>query len=352
MMAYAQVSIIRSYHNELWSAFLGEYAPEEQAVVAGCGRVYRVWETKESKKQALRPMSCQHRNYCIVDANRSTSELVDDNVEAIKALFDKLGRKIQIGICEGTLPKNLWNQIGLAVNGEKRMRAAVARVLKRVLGDVAPNLSVHVFHSRNPLEGYYPHVHGLVLPFRRNELGGFERFDVYLSQEVLARFSPVWKEEMIAEFGFKDDGRKWVFHWGFANGEAGLVHRLEYQYRKPIKDLYKFVTSGLLPVEDWPSVNRVWLRKLMVRPKYEKRSQWFGWMSDGVRSKSLAGIGLVVPKLAVRRRERRRCFDEATGEEFFPTPCVLDYQQALASGLMKLKRKREPGRYVESFLWS
>jgi hypothetical protein len=67
--------------------------------------------------------------------------------------------------------------------------------------------------------------------------------------------------------------------------------------------------------ETFEAVNKVqrpnslkvdWVRRMLIRPRYEKRHQWYGYLSDGIKSKYLQKLGLSIERKSVRDRVRRR----------------------------------------------
>jgi hypothetical protein len=53
---------------------------------------------------------------------------------------------------------------------------------------------------------------------------------------------------------------------------------------------------------------------MLLRPKTEKRTQWYGFLSDNQKSKYLKKLGYVLEAKAVRRKKRskRVCFEDGT----------------------------------------
>jgi hypothetical protein len=47
---------------------------------------------------------------------------------------------------------------------------------------------------------------------------------------------------------------------------------------------------------------------MLIRPRKEKRHQWYGYLSDGIKARYLQKLGISIDRKAVRDRERRKSY--------------------------------------------
>ena|SRR3989442_15557875 len=77
---------------------------------------------------------------------------------------------------------------------------------------------------------------------------------------------------------------RFVTYWHYGRGHAVMRHRLSYQFRRPVKDCYNVVMS----MQSVDGLNLASVNRMLLRPKNEKGHQWYGWLSDGVKTKFLS----------------------------------------------------------------
>jgi hypothetical protein len=58
-----------------------------------------------------------------------------------------------------------------------------------------------------------------------------------------------------------------------------------------------------------------WVRRMLLRPKKEKRHQWHGWLSDGLKKRFLAKLQISRPEKLDRVEARRKVYRPLCGDE-------------------------------------
>jgi hypothetical protein len=80
---------------------------------------------------------------------------------------------------------------------------------------------------------------------------------------------------------------------------------------------------------------KAWVRRMLLRPKTEKRTQWFGYLSDGRKSKYLSKLEYKLEKKSIRRKNRTRkvCLKDGTDIEWEHIPEELDIVEKYSPNL-------------------
>lgn len=295
-----------------WMAVVKSLSDKKHEKVLSCRKLFSTW--KDDEHTFHRAMLCQERELCPVCAWAYNEQLVADDLELYQLLCQHTGSKLTFGEVEFTLPfeaqkkvtdENLGELKGLAFDCLKEVLSPNNEFLLAGVG------STHHWHSSDPLKGWFPHVHFTVLELAYDKVNNrFIRLPMHLTRERLERLNEVWKERFERRFG-GIRAKRFVVHWHYGRGHATMRHRLSYQFRRPVKDCYRAVTS----TNASPNVNFEWLHRMLIRPKKEKRHQWYGWLSDGVKTKFLAKLEIIRAKRAERARARQRVYCPICGNE-------------------------------------
>ncbi|MDG6921410.1 MAG: hypothetical protein JRN59_07770 [Nitrososphaerota archaeon] len=239
----------------------------------------------------------------------------------MRQIYSHVRGKIRYGEGEFTLPRDLWTRV--RDEDLKVLRKMAMGALKEIFGgctrgelcdceargvshaqrfEIGGNISVHFWHSSNPFEGWYPHIHYTLfdLAFDRVE-HRFVRLKMYLEGDAHQRLRQLWKRRLEAVFGVTS-ARDVDIHFHYQAGLGHLYHRLRYEYREPVVDFYKYATEVVQPVQ----FDAQWVRRALLGRKHEKHVVWFGWLADCVRYKYLKLIDLDLPKKKERDKERRK----------------------------------------------
>lgn len=188
---------------------------------------------------------------------------------------------------------------------------------------IGGSISVHFWHSSNPFEGWYPHIHYTLfdLAFDRFEKR-FVRLKMYLEGDDFARSRRRWKECLESAFG-PTSAKDVDIHFHYQSGIGHLYHRLRYQFREPVIDFYKYATQTVYPVQYDPE----WVRRALLGRKHEKHVVWLGWLADCVRYEYLRTMKLELPKKKERDAERRKAECPICGLELAYSVGGFSYEQ-------------------------
>ncbi|HEV2137661.1 MAG TPA: hypothetical protein VGR53_02350 [Nitrososphaerales archaeon] len=152
----------------------------------------------------------------------------------------------------------------------------------------------------------------------------FVPFDLYLRGERLESFNRLWRTNFVERFGEVKTPR-FVTYWHYGSGYATAEHRFEYQFRRPVLETFQAVASAwrLVPAKvDW-------VKRMLIRPRYEKRHQWYGYLSDGIKSRYLQKLGILIDRKSVRDRVRRRAYCPDCGDELVCVGHGTPYEELL-----------------------
>ncbi len=266
------------------------------------------------------------RNICPIDANAYTYNQSEDALEILEIINRRVGgEKVCVWAGELTLPKSSWNMVGN--DDAKRMNRIGSEWANELFSDggryiLGFEVGFHFWHSSNPLLGWYPHLH-LNLSDIAYEVDKQEWHRLNLYQNDLQKgsesiLSKTWRSKFEAEYG-AIRAKRVVAHWAYRSNQAGVRHRLSYAMRNPVSDCYKLISKMSYD----QARDRDWVRRMLLRPKTEKRTQWFGYLSDGQKSKYLRKLNYVLEPKAVRRKKRsKRVCDEDGTDIFWGYPAV------------------------------
>lgn len=300
--------------DERWMNLVKSLSSLKGEKVRSCRKLFSTW--KDAEHTFHRPMLCQERELCPVCAWAYNEQLVADDLELYQLLCHHTGSRLSFGEVEFTLPFEAQKKVTDENLGE--LKGLAFDCLKEVLSPndqfvLAGVGSTHHWHSSDPLKGWFPHVHFTLLELAYDKVNDrFIRLPMHLKPEQLERLNLVWKERFERRFG-GIRAKRFVVHWHYGRGYAAMRHRLSYQFRRPVKDCYKAVTS----MNANPDLNVEWVRRMLVRPKKEKRHQWYGWLSDGVKTKFLGMLQIVRAKKAERMKARQKVYCPLCGDQLF-----------------------------------
>jgi hypothetical protein len=295
-----------------WLRLVEEISPRLAKKVSKCGTEYGLWGHEDghgdSSHRFWVAIKCRERNVCVSDARGYGKALVDDAFELVHAVNAKIPGKLEYVAFEFTAPKRMQLRIAADRDGLKSMRILGTQALQEVLGGkrylLGGTIAAHWWHSSDPLKGVYPHVHGTLLTWAYDrEAGRLVKVKGWIEPEILRRLAEVWTAKCEKKWGkvhFK--GAHYVVHVHLSVGYGHLRHRLDYQFRRPVVDFFKYV-RGLK--EGLPDVDLSWVREALIRPRGENHIAWFGWMQQNVRKRYIATVNLILPKKRVRDKLRR-----------------------------------------------
>ena len=314
--------------NPKWVSLVASFAPYRAAKVGVCRKQFSGW-TGENGHKFNRATLCQQRDVCPVCSMVYTSILTSDAVELASKIAFATGGRIGFVSADFTLPGKAQakvNEVDLS-----KLRKMCWKVLQEVLGAydeggketrlIAGVGASQYWHTANPWKGWFPHFHFTVLDLyydKREE--AFGRSQLFLDSENLRKLRELWRSRFEESYG-KTMAKCFVVHWRYSYGHGRLKHRLAYAFRRSVSDCYKMSYRSDLS----EGLNRDWMERLLSPPKNEKRIQWYGWLSDGVKAKFLEKLDITVEKKTVRDRERRKVPCPICGSELYCYRYGVDY---------------------------
>ena len=315
-----------------WLKIVEDIAPDKAEKLRNCRKFVRTGVCEEHHKY-LRGSLCRLRDLCPVDGSGYTKEQSEDALEILRTIDRRVGGKHSVTVWAGefTLPKRAWGMVSDA--DVKRMKSLGADVIndmfardkacgersckhrKRKDGSCsAPfryrlgfEVSFHYWHSSDPFFGWFPHLHvnlsDIAFDTVKNEWVklNFWLYDMRRSGE--SKLDSCWKKHFESSFGLVGDNRHWNAHWAYRRGTGRVRHRLSYAMRNPVSDCYKALDRL---VYRGTTSEKTWFARLLLRPNREKRTQWFGYLGDSVKSKYLKSLNVNLESKAVRRKRRNR----------------------------------------------
>ena len=306
-----------------WMALVKLLSRGKHEKLQSCRKLFSTW--KDDEHTFHRAMLCQERELCPTCAWAYNEELVADDLELYQLICHHVGSRLSFGEAEFTLPlagqrrvddANLSELKGLAFESLKEVLCPSAQFVLAGVG------STNHWHSSEPMKGWFPHVHFTVLELAYDKVNSrFVRLSMHLTKEQLGKLNEVWRAKFEKRFG-KVKAKVFVANWHYSRGYAAFRHRLSYQFRRPVKDVYNAVRQMRGDEKmDW-----AWLNRMLVRPKKEKRHRWYGWLSDGVKSKFLAKMEILRAKKAVRVKARRKTYCPLCGDELVCVAQGIPYE--------------------------
>ncbi len=255
--------------------------------ISGCGSKSMPWHCLgDENTVGYRPLMCREKN-CPFCSEVATRHLVDYKMYVVREIYHKLGRygrDVSFVRGEFTVPFDLQSKVPIGVLSELNSRAkkVLVEYLNKPAGLKLGIISVpQYWHSADPLGlgkfgGYFPHVHYVVFDIGFNEK---ENRAVPLSLYVnnddgFVRLRAMWRAELESWLG-KSDALDVDCKYRVSHGLDDLEHRLDYMFRSPVRDLYKFVNQNGVPKD----ADLSWLRSCLVGRGHQQRVSYWGWMS-------------------------------------------------------------------------
>lgn len=295
-----------------WMAVVKSLSPRKHEKLQTCRRLFSTW--KDAEHTFHRAMLCQERELCPTCAWAYNEELVADDLDLYQLVCHHVGSRLSFGEVEFTLPFEGQRKVDDNSLGE--LKGMAFECVKEVLSPsgqfvLAGVGSTHHWHSSDPMKGWFPHVHFTVLELAYDKGNGrFVRLPMHLSKEQLEKLNQVWAHRFQERFG-RIKAKRFVVHWHYGRGYAAFRHRLSYQFRRPVKDVY----NAVVRMRGDEKIDLAWLSRMLIRPRKEKRHQWYGWLSDGVKSTFLGKMEISRGRKADRARARRRVYCPLCGDE-------------------------------------
>jgi len=271
--------------------------------VGRCGRSWhRYWCDGDGGHLLLRRKLCGRRRFCPNDAEAYTRLRVNHAYKVLNEFVSRLKMKVYLIHLVFTLPEPLWLK---AVENPDLLIKAVYKTLDGYKGFKGGVLSIHFTHSKNPLLGWYPHIHVLLLNVVANVMpqlceDGLRK--VKRKRDGIVYF--IRKRPFFNHFLLKLNYKWWIqwffdYEWyglpdvyiGYVRfsekNEGRIKHLLRYAFRLPIQDFHDVDFSKLTEEQS----DFVW-KLLNIR---FKRIRWFGFLADGVKKFyfSFAGMDYV-----------------------------------------------------------
>lgn len=269
-------------------------------------------------------------------------QLVASTMELYRLLCNAVNSRIEFVEATLTLPPSAQRLVGNEMLGILRRTGfgAVNEVLSEegrfILGSVG---STHHWHSETPLKGWFPHAELTVLGLAyEKDKDRFVPIDLYLKGERLDRFNKLWRTRFMETFG-EVRTPHFVTYWHYGSGYATAEHRFGYQFRRPVSETFQAVEK----LRNLNSVNVDWVKRMLIRPRYEKRHQWFGYLSDGIRSKYLQKLGLSIERKSARDRAMRKAYCPDCGDALVCVGLGTPYEELrkeVGSKILAFRRQR------------
>jgi hypothetical protein len=306
-----------------WMAIVKSLSVTKHDRLQSCRKLFSTW--KDDLHTFHRAMLCQERELCPTCAWAYNEELVADDLELYQLICHHVGSRLSFGEVEFTLPFEGQRKVTDDNLGE--LKRLAFETLKEVLSPSGQFIlagvgSTHHWHSSDPFKGWFPHVHFTVIELAFDKMNGrFVRLPMHLSKEQLEKLNQVWAQKFQERYG-RIGAKRFVVHWHYGRGYAAFRHRLSYQFRRPVKDAY----NAAVQMRGDERTDLAWLSRMLVRPKNEKRHQWYGWLSDGQKSKYLSRVEISRAKKAERVKARRKVYCPLCGDELVCVAQGIPYE--------------------------
>jgi len=242
--------------------------------VERCGRIWRKYRCDGDGKEHFirKPWLCRRRRWCPRDAKAYCSLKVSHAVEVFKMIEGWRDVRLYLIHLVFTFPKEIWEDI---VENPDPAFECVYEALKYPNGLSGGVAALHLLHSKEPLRGWYPHIHVIVpnvVVVKNGGLGWFRRVRPFFNEKMLKeRFSKALEKK----YGVKVSPNIYFRYVRFSD-EKKIRHVLKYAFRLPIQDLAPYLKGGLSDEE------KKFVVEVVNYP--HKRIRWFGWLADGVKS--------------------------------------------------------------------
>lgn len=299
--------------SEKWLALVAKLSFAKAVGTSKCRQQFSTWADSNGHV-FYRGTLCQQRDVCPTCSWVYNEELVASTMDLYRLVCGATKSKVEFAEATLTLPPSAQRLVGNEMLGRLRRTGfeAINEVLSEEgrfeLGAVG---STHHWHSKAPLRGWFPHVNFTVFELAyEKDKDRFVRIDMYLEGNRLDWFNELWRTKFVETFG-SVRVPKFVSKWHYGGGDATAEHRFGYQFRRPVSDTFQAVNK----LRNVNSVNIDWVKRMLIHPKNEKRHQWYGNLSDGIKSEYLQKLGLSIERKSARDRARRRAYCPDCGDE-------------------------------------
>ena len=364
----SEISLGEYSKKNLDSRFLSvleDLVPDKMAKVRRCRKFVRLGrcDDGEGEHRFLRGSLCRLRDLCPVDASGMSQDQAVDAYDTLALRARRLdGNRERLFVGVFTLPRQAWNRV--PDSGLNEFRKVGADTIKEMFSangrlGLYFRIDAHFWHSSDVCGEWYPHLHLSVSSIAWDHI---EKKHVRISRELYqhdmrgnhenSKLAKCWRKNFERKYGTVTSRRINAW-WGYREGQAGITHWLRYSNRNPVMDLYKEVVRGRL-VYTGSDLQRSWLARLLVRSRSEKRAQWYDIASDGVKSKYLKKLEIVLPRKDARRKARARKMCPKCGTEivFDRREMSLGEAERAYPGLNVLCSVRKPKTITEVPFWS
>jgi hypothetical protein len=274
--------------------------------VEGCGKGWVKWYCREGGGHLLlRRRLCRHRNFCPNDAEAYVRLRVNRAWKIIKEFANSVKFGVYVIHIVFTFPREIWRK---GVEDPSLLAKCVYGTLKQYKGGMFGGvLGIHLWHSKKPQSGWYPHVHVLLLNAVLNRLPQLSGDGIKLSKKkkgcnfYFKRKRPFFNNKLLKirfKWAIKEVfGYEWIglpdvycqYYKVNDENKCKIKHKLRYVFRLPIQDFDKVDFSKLDDVE----AKFVWE---LLNFRF-KRVRWFGFLADGVKKRYLAVAGVKFERL-------------------------------------------------------
>jgi hypothetical protein len=199
-------------------------------------------------------------------------------IETFKKLHNLYTGQIYLTQAVITFPKELWHEV--AGNVDKAFEL-VYRLFDYQFGGMSGGVvSLHLWHTNDPLSGIYPHFH-VIIPNVILKKEGFRHFARARPFFNVDWFKVRLKSALLKSYKFEAGEVNVHFSYCKLDNEVHSRHLLNYAFRSPIADLYPHLHGGL-------STEKMNVAKTLLDFRGH-RIRWFGFLADGVKSLYVKG---------------------------------------------------------------
>lgn len=251
---------------------------EIASVLYSCGKYWLKFWCEEGHHYLLKKKLCHERRYCPICADDYKRSKVGHAIETFKKLRNLYTGQVYLTQAVITFPKELWDEVGGDID---KAFGLVYRLFDYQFGGMSGGVvSLHLWHSKDPLKGLYPHFH-VIIPNVVLKKEGFNRFVRVRPFFNVDWFKMRFKQLLIKFYGFRCDEVNVHFSYCKLDNVVHSRHLLNYAFRSPIEDLYPYLNNCL-------SHEKIEFAKSLLDFKGH-RIRWFGFLADGVKSYYVKG---------------------------------------------------------------
>ncbi len=326
------------------------------------------WRSIGCGERQVCPLCGQYRQIILAREATESMLLAQTGVEVRGVTLESYGIELVL-----TIPKSESLRIdALLGTNYQSWVGEVSRLFKASYGFIEQwfgkgcggVLSLDYSGETAPSEAHY-HINVYLFPARREKGKGWLSLGHWVDASRLGEMRKAWGSMLSELYALSlSEGELWV---GYSGGKEDLTHWLQYLYRHSLSDIWRGwrgIMDGKVryKARKRPEVLlcEAELRQIAERlesiPSHFKRVRWFGTFADGVRGKTMAGLGLE-PEEVKEESGWEREGEPATfvyfskvgvvlrnrdGGEFFVPENLMSYSPS-GTGIGRRKRWREPG---------